>query len=221
MTPTAADLLGALDADGDPIAHPQKHYRGLGGVLGVRMGDLFRIAEQHAGMPLSHVSRLLDEPQYEPRMAAFCILDFQVRAPEMTDDDRRDRYDLYLTRHDAIDAWDMVDRAAPRVIGGYLSDRPRDVLVELAMASDPLRRRTAITAPLFYTRPRHPDGLLDLYRIAELLLEDPDPIVAKPVGIALKHAGGVDPDGVREFIARNGERMSASLLREARSKLTG
>lgn len=218
MTSSAADLLSALTAAADPIAHPQKHYRGPGGVLGVRMGDLFRIAEEHADMPLSQVSQLLDEPQYEPRMAAFCIVDFQVRAPRVTDDERRDRYDLYLARHDAIDAWDMVDRAAPRVIGGYLRDRPRDVLFDLAAASDPLRRRTAITAPLFYTRPRHPDGLLDLYRIAELLLDDPDPIVAKPVGIALKHAGGVDPDGVRAFIARNGERMSASLVREARAK---
>jgi hypothetical protein len=219
VTTTAAKLLSALRAESDPVAHPQTHYRGTGGVLGVRMGDLFRVAEQHAGMPLSHVYRLLDEREYEPRMAAFCILDFQVRARGVTDHERRDRYDLYLARHDAIDAWDMVDRAAPRVIGGYLRDRPRDVLFDLAAASDPLRRRTAVTAPLFYTRPPHPDGLFDLYRIAERLVDDSDPIVAKPVGIALKHAGGVDPDGVRAFIARNGERMSASLLREARAKL--
>ena len=219
MTSTAAELLTALHEAADPIAHPHPHFHGSGGVLGVRMGDLFRIAEQHAGMPLSHVYRLLDEPPYEPRMAAFCILDFQVRAPKVTDDERRDRYDLYLARHGAIDAWDMVDRAAPRVIGGYLRDRPRDVLFELAASPDPLRRRTAMTAPLFYTRPRHPEGLVDLFRLAELLLDDRDPLVSKPVGIALKHAGGVDPDGLRAFLSRNGERMSAAAVRAASSKL--
>jgi hypothetical protein len=40
---------------------------------------------------------------------------------------------------------------APRVVGGYLLDRPRDPLYELARSADPLRRRTAMTAPLAFT----------------------------------------------------------------------
>lgn len=105
--------------------------------------------------------------------------------------------------------------------GGWLRDRPRDVLFELASSSDPLRRRTAMTAPLYYTRPAHPGGLGDLYRLAALLLDDPDPLVSKPVGIALKHAGAVDPGGVRAFLAKHGDRVPRPIARAAREKLPG
>lgn len=216
---TAAALIAELRAVADPVAYPLKHYRGDGGVLGVRMGTLFEIAGRYAEMPLDEVEKLLDEKEYEPRLAAFCILDFAVRRRGVTAEERRARYDLYLARHDAIDAWDMVDRAAPRVVGGWLRDRPRDVLFDLAASSDPLRRRTAMTAPLAYTRPAHPAGLADLYRLAALLLEDADPLVSKPVGIALKHASAVDPDGVLGFLAEHGDRVPRPIARAAREKL--
>lgn len=215
---TAAALLADLRAAADPARHPQKHYRGEGGILGVRMGELFAITSRYTRMPLAGVERLLDEREYEPRLAAFCILDFAART-RLDDDERRTRHDVYLARHDAIDTWDMVDRAAPRVIGVYLADKPRDVLFDLAASPDPLRRRTAMTAPLAYTRqPGHP-GLADLYRLAGMLLADRDPLVAKPVGIALKHAGGVDPEGVRAFLATHGDAVPRPIRREASAKL--
>lgn len=219
MTSTADALVGELRAAADPLAYPNRHYRGGGGVLGVRMGTVFELAKRHSGMALSEVERLLDEREYEPRLAAFCVMDFQVRRPRVTDDERGERYRLYLDRHDAIDAWDMVDRAAPRVVGVYLRDRSREPLFTLAASEDPLRRRTAMTAPLVYTRPAHPEGLADLLRLAELLAADPDPLVSKPVGIALKHAGAVAPDEVRAFLDRMGDRVPAAVRREARAKL--
>ncbi len=216
---TAAAALADLHAAADPVAHPNRHYAGEGPVLGVRMGTVFDIAKSHAGMPLDEVGLLLDEQAYEPRLAAFCVLDFQVRRPGVTAAARAERYELYLRRHDRIDSWDMVDRAAPRVIGMFLRDRPRDPLFTLAAASDPLRRRTAMTAPLAYTRPPHADGIADLLRLAEILADDPDPVVSKPVGIALKHAGAVAPEAVRAFLARRGDRLPAPIRREARAKL--
>ncbi|MCO1337866.1 hypothetical protein BJH93_03020 [Kocuria polaris] len=221
MPTTAAALLAELHAAADPVAHPNRHYRGDGPVLGVRMGTLFDIAKEFTDLPLGQVDTLLDAPGYEPRLAAFCILDFAVRQRGVTDAERAARYDLYIARHDQIDAWDMVDRAAPRVVGEYLRDRPRTALFELASSDDPFRRRTAITAPLAYTRPAHLEGITDLLRIAEFLLGDTDPVVAKPVGTALKHAGGVAPDAVREFLDRLGARVPAPIRRAAREKLPG
>ena len=79
--------------------------------IGMRMRDLFAVARAASALSLAAVDALLDHPAYEPRMAAFCILDFQAQR-EIGDPDR---YALYLRRHDAITTWDMVDRAAPRV----------------------------------------------------------------------------------------------------------
>ena len=216
---TAAQLVAELHSVGDPTAHPNRHYHGTGEVLGVRMGQLFDIAKRATDLPLTEVEKLLDESAYEPRLAGFCVLDFSVRRRSVSGSDREARYRLYLDRHDRIDTWDMVDRAAPRVIGGYLRGRSRDPLFELAESPDALRRRTAMTAPLIYTRPADPDGIIDLLRIAEILIADPDPIVAKPVGIALKHAGGVAPEEVRAFLARLDDRVPAPIARAARQKL--
>jgi hypothetical protein len=219
MMSTAAELLRDLREAADPDAYPNRHYRGDAGLLGVRMGTVFEIAQRHSGMMLGEVERLLDVSEYEPRLAAFCVMDFQVRRRGVTDGEREQRYRLYLDRHDAIDSWDMVDRAAPRVVGGYLRDRSREPLFVLAASGDPLRRRTAMTAPLAYTRPADPAGIADLLRLAERLATDPDPVVSKPVGIALKHAGAVAPDEVRAFLDRVGDRLPAPVRREARAKL--
>lgn len=216
---TAADLIAVLRFAADPATYPNRHYHGAGEVLGVRMGALFDIAKRGTDLPLAEVEKLLDESAYEPRLAAFCVLDFAVRRRSVSERDCEIRYRLYLNRHDCIDSWDMVDRAAPRVIGGYLRNRSRDPLLELAESSDAYRRRTAMTAPLIYTRPVDPDGIVDLLRIAEVLIADPDPIVSKPVGIALRHAGGVAPDEVCAFLNRLGDRVPAPIARAARQKL--
>ncbi|AEG45208.1 DNA alkylation repair enzyme [Isoptericola variabilis J7] len=84
MELTAASLLADLRAVADPAAHPNRHYTGDGGVLGARMGTLFDVAKRYTAMPLDEVDRLLDEPEYEPRLAAFCVLDFFVRRPRVT-----------------------------------------------------------------------------------------------------------------------------------------
>ncbi|GGI45936.1 3-methyladenine DNA glycosylase AlkD [Agromyces flavus] len=217
MSATAADLLAELRAAARPEQYPQKHYRGGAAVLGVRMGKLFDITKRYAAMPVDELDRLLDEPEYEPRLAAFCVMDFAVRGAP--DDVRRDRYELYLRRHDAIDTWDMVDRAAPRVIGEYLLERPRDPLFELAASPDPLRRRTAMTAPLGFLRRGDAAARDDLLRLASLLMDDPDPVVAKPVGIALRHLGGVDPERLIAFLDAEAERMPRPTLRAAVDKL--
>jgi 3-methyladenine DNA glycosylase AlkD len=220
MPVSADDLIAELRAAARPAEHPQTHYHGDGGVLGVRMGELFDIAKRYADLPVAEIDRLLDEDPYEVRMAAFCVMDFAVRGGvRVADAVRRERYDLYLRRHDRIDAWDMVDRAAPRVIGEYLLARPRDPLFELAASSDPLRRRTAMTAPLAFVRGGDAEARADLFRLAGRLLDDPDPVVAKPVGIALRHVGAVDPDGLVAFLEANGERMPPPLRRAAVEKL--
>ncbi|MEI5585083.1 MULTISPECIES: DNA alkylation repair protein [unclassified Agromyces] len=218
MPATAADLIADLRAAARPDEHPQKHYHGDGPVLGVRMGELFDVAKRYADLPVDELERLLDEDPYELRLAAFCVMDFAVRG-RPDDDVRRERYGLYLRRHDRIDTWDMVDRAAPRVVGEHLLARPRDPLFELAASSDPLRRRTAMTAPLAFVRSGDEAARADLFRLAERLLGDPDPVVAKPVGIALRHVGAVDHGALVAFLEANGERMSPPLRRAAVEKL--
>jgi len=198
---TAARVVAALEAvrDPDELAKVRTRLAPDEPAIGMRMGDLFAVAAAHRDLDLAEVDRLLDNPAYEPRMAAFCILDFQVRK-RLDDDARRARYDLYLGRHDRITTWDMVDRAAPRVVGGHLRGRSLQPLHDLAVVGDPLRRRTAITAPLLFVKEGTDDEVAEGFTVAAVLAADPAPEVHKAVGTFLKHAGRRDPERLHRFL---------------------
>ncbi len=83
----------------------------------------------------------------------------------------------------------MVDRAAPRVIGATLTGGPYDLLHELAASPDAHRRRTAMTAPLWFVKNGDDTDVEAGIAIAAVLQDDPDPLVHKPVGIYLAYAG--------------------------------
>lgn len=97
-------------------------------VIGVRMKVVFDLAKEFTDMPLDQVEVLLESPIHEARVGAVSIMDKQARRKRTPESRRKELFELYLRRHDRIDYWDLVDRAAPWVVGGYLSDKPRDVL---------------------------------------------------------------------------------------------
>ena len=186
--------------------------------FGMRMGDLFAVAKAHADLPLDEVEALLEHPAYEPRMAAFCILDLQARR-RLDDGAREARYDLHLLPHDRITTLDSVDRSAPRVAGGYLAGRSLTPLLGLAASEAPLERRTAVTAPLYFVRSGSFADLAGGFDVAARLAGDAEPVVQNAVGIFLKHAGTVDEAGLRSFLDRHAAGMPRPGLRLATEKL--
>lgn len=220
MRMDADEIVTALRGRATPTELPKVRRRLAPDeeAFGLRMRDVFDIAAAHSALSLDEVHRLLDHPAYEPRMTALCILDFQVRR-RLDDDERRSRYDVYLDRHDRITTWDMADRAAPRVVGGYLLGRSTRPVRDLAASTDPLRRRTAVTAPLIFVRRGTEAELREALTIAATLSADPDPVVHKAVGILLKHAGPRAPEAVRAVLDRHAATMPRAALRLAVEKL--
>lgn len=218
--PTADALVDRLEELADPAGLPALRRR-LGPdepALGVRMKHLFDAASAHAAMPLEQVHRLLDHEAYEPRLAAFCVLDFRARG-RLDDTGRAELARVYLDRHDRITSWDMVDRAAPRVVGQWLAAHDLAPLGALAATDDPLRRRTAVTAPLWFARYGPDQRLAEGLQVASTVAADPDPVVHKAVGILLKHAAVRDADAVRAFLDRHAPSMARAAVRLATEKL--
>ena len=182
-------------------------------VIGVRMGTVFDIAKTNSGMPLAEVDRLLDSDAYEERMVAVSVLDFKARAK---DADRAALYELWMRRLDRIDTWDYIDRSAPRVVGWYLLDKPRDVLFELARSEDRWHRRAAITAAFWIIRAGDLD---DPIALCEILAADPEHLVQTNVGVALREIGRIDRGRLEEFLERRGADLSSQARRTARSAL--
>lgn len=184
--------------------------------LGVNPGRVFKVAKQFTDLTADELESLLESPIYEIRLAAVSVMDFQARAKRTSDAQREAIFDLYLLRHDRINSWDLVDRAAPYVVGGYLADRPRDVLDRLARSDNPWERRTAIVATYYFIRM---DEVEDTFRIAEALVHDDHRFVQMAVGSWVREAGKRDLDRLLRFLDDFADSMPRTMLRYATEKL--
>ncbi|TDD69305.1 DNA alkylation repair protein [Jiangella aurantiaca] len=180
--------------------------------IGVRMGTVFALAKEFIELPPPELERLLESDVHELRAGALSVMDKQARRKRTPADRRRELYELYLRRHDRIDNWDLVDLAAPYVVGGYLADKPRDVLYDLARSENRWKRRTAIAATAYFIRT---GDVGDTFAIAELLLDDPEDLVHKATGGWLRAAGDKDPDRLRAFLEQHAAAMPRVMLRYA------
>jgi 3-methyladenine DNA glycosylase AlkD len=180
--------------------------------IGARMGDVFALAKEFTDMPLEQVEVLLDSPVHEVRVGAVSIMDFQARNKRTSPERRKELFDLYIRRHDRINTWDLVDRSAPYVVGGYLFDQPRDILYELAGSDEMCERRTAIVATYYFIRQGE---TAETFTIAEALVDDDHDLIQKAVGGWVREAGKRDPDGLRDFLDRFAATMPRTTLRYA------
>jgi hypothetical protein len=185
-------------------------------VLGVRIGRIFPVAKQFVEMPIADVERLLESPYYEVRMGAVSIMDFQARSKRLTEKGLEALFDLYTRRHDRINNWDLVDRAAPHVVGRYLSNKPRQILYDLARSTNPWKRRTAIVSTWYFIRSGDLD---DTFGIAEVLVDDEHEYVQKAVGSWLREAGKRDQSRLMSFLETHADSMPRTVLRCAIERL--
>jgi DNA alkylation repair enzyme len=180
--------------------------------IGVRMGQIFALAKEFIEMAPSEIEKLLESPIHEVRAGAVSIMDWQARHKKTPDARRKELYDLYLRRHDRINNWDLVDRSAPYVVGGYLSDKPRDVLYKLARSKNMWERRTAIVSTYYFVRQ---GDVADTFRIAEMLLSDNEDLIHKATGGWLREAGKKDRKMLLRFLDKYAATMPRTALRYA------
>ena len=180
--------------------------------MGVRMGQVFALAKEFIDMPPSEVEELLESRIYEVRAGGLSIMDKQARRKKTPESRRKELYELYMKRHDRINNWDLVDVSAQFVVGGYLFDKPRDVLYRLARSKNMWKRRTAIVSTAYFIRQGDLD---DTFRIAEMLLTDRQDLIHKAVGGWLRAAGTVDRPRMLAFLDKHASSMPRVTLRYA------
>lgn len=182
----------------------------------VGMGEIFALAKTSKDMPLNEIEMLLTSPSDGDRTGAVSIMDFQARDKKTSQAQRKQLFDLYIAHHDHINNWSLVDRSAPYVVGGYLFDKPRDILYKLARSKDPNERRTAIVSTYYFIRQNDLD---DTFKIAEILVHDKDDLVQKAVGGWIREAGKRDEAKLLAFLDKYAATMPRTELRYAVEKL--
>ncbi|MBX0300389.1 DNA alkylation repair protein [Cryobacterium sp. 1639] len=216
--PTAARFQEDVEALATPEQRQKytRYFPGDVSFIGVRMGDVFALAGRSLAMPVGEIERLLESPTHEVRAGA-CSIMAKAATHRTADQGRREElYQLYLRRHDRIDAWDLVDLAAHQVVGGWLVDKPRDPLYALAASSFWPERRTAMVATAAFLRR---GDTTDTLALARLLAPDENVYVQKATGWMLRYLGDVDRNALTGFLDENAAHLPRLTVRAATEKL--
>jgi 3-methyladenine DNA glycosylase AlkD len=218
---TAQAFLARMEALGSPVEQDKlRRYLRVGEgadrtadvFLGVRMANVLGLAKEFVDLPPDELDKLLASPIHEARAGALSIMGKQATRKRTPERRRQELYELYLRRTDRINDWDLVDVSAHHVVGGYLLDKPRDVLYELARSPRWWERRIAMFATLAFVRRGDLD---DTFALAEILLHDEHDLVQKVVGGMLREAGKHDRARLLRFLDTHAAAAPRVLLRDA------
>ncbi|MFC8042385.1 DNA alkylation repair protein [Nocardia sp. NPDC057353] len=190
--------------------------------IGVRVPATRKVAKVFAALPLEQVEELLASPVHEERLAALFILNrrSELAARPRTGDEATQRaiVELYLAavRGGRVNNWDLVDASAEHILGRWLLDRPRDLLVELA-AGSLWERRTALLSTFAFIKAGDPSTTFDL---VELLLPDRRDLLQKASGWMLREVGKrVDRAVLTAFLDQHAAAMGRTALSYATEHL--
>lgn len=181
--------------------------------LGIAAPDLRKLAREYRDTTIPDLQGLLRSAMHEERSLSLLILTHQFTKG---DSKTRERiYRLYFKNSRFIDNWDLVDLSASVIIGGFLVDKDREVLDELALSASLWERRMAIIATGHFIRR---NDFSDTLRIARRLLADREDLIHKAVGWMLREIGNRDIAAEEAFLRKHYRIMPRTMLRYAIEK---
>ena len=184
--------------------------------IGLRVPQTRQICRDFFELSIDQIEIMLGSPIHEHRLAGLIIMSNQAKSKKFPTSHKELLYELYLRRTDRINNWDLVDTSCRYVVGGYLMDKPRDILYQLAESNDLWERRIAIVSTWEFIR--HGD-LDDTFRLSKVLKNDKQDLIHKASGWMLREAGKKDIDRLVEFLDENATTMPRTMLRYSIEKL--
>lgn len=214
----ARDVLDELRAQAKSF-RPQGNRLGLPAARIRQVGkELNRSAREREGADVIRLAlELVDSGVWEARQIAYELLASHapafaaLRGPTVT----------RLGR--GIDRWEAVDGFGIYVAGpAWQKGRIRDGDVARWAASDDRWWRRAALVATVPLNQKSRGGKGDAKRtlaVCDLLISDRDDMVVKAMSWALRELAKREPDAVRAYVAKQGDRLAARARREVRNKL--
>lgn len=170
-------------------------------------------AKKYAALSYTGISKLLASPIHEKRLIGLLILvhNFEKGGEE----EKKKVYEFYMKSLKHVNNWDLVDLTAGKIVGGYLFDKERSVLYDLANSKDLWEKRVAIIATFYFIAKGEFDDTLN---ISEMLLHDAHDLIHKAVGWMLREVGKKDGKIERIFLDKYAATMPRTMLRYAIEK---
>lgn len=184
--------------------------------LGVTVPLTRIVAKKHLAMPLNEIIELLQSEWHEVRLCALLMMCEQFKKGDSAT--RKDIFNYYIENTERINNWDLVDLSAPTIVGGYLMDKPRDLLYRMAESELLWDNRIAIVATLAFIKHKDSD---DTYRLALKMMNHKHDLMHKAIGWMLRESGKRDDDRrLFNFVDEYRKRMPRTMLRYAIEKFT-
>lgn len=179
--------------------------------LGVIVPESRKIAKKYASLKLEDVTTLLHSKIHEERLTALLILVDKFQFGEGQDK----IYNFYLKNTKYINSWDLVDLSADKIVGAYLSDKPKSILYKLAKSRNFWERRIAIISTFNFIKNNE---FSETIKISEILLNDEHDLIQKAVGWMLREVGKRDLMAEEKFLKEYCKKMPRTMLRYAIEK---
>ncbi len=178
--------------------------------LGISVPVSRQLAKRYRELPVRDAVSLLRSPAHEKRLVALFL--FIHRFQKGTPEDQKQIFDLYITHISQVNNWDLVDASAEHIIGAFLEDKPKALLLELAESDSVWKRRIAMVATFRHIKKSQFEWPL---RLAEKLLKDPHDLIRKAVGWMLREIGKRDRAVLERFLKTYASVMPRTMLRYA------
>ena len=174
--------------------------------IGVKVPAVRGVVKRFRGLPLDEIDALLDDAEHEHRLAGVLLL---VAAYPGSPSEVVDRY-LAAVHRGRVNNWDLVDASSEFILGPWLLERDRRMLVELAASDSLWERRVAVLATFEFIK--HGDASTTL-ELAEQLLDDREDLIQKAVGWMLREVGKrVSREALTGFLDAHAAAMPRTML---------
>lgn len=182
--------------------------------IGVSNPNLRKIAKNFIYLDTENLELLLKSNINEERFLALIILTKQYQQHKK-EEEKRKLYEFYIKNLQYVNNWNLVDASAHLIIGAYLWDKDRSLLIKLAKSKILWHRRIAVVSTLYFIRK---NNLSSTFEIASILLQDREDLIHKAVGWMLREAGKRNQEELITFLDQHLNLMPRTMLRYAIEK---
>ncbi len=180
--------------------------------LGLTVPQSRSIAVKYKDLAYLEISALLKSKNHEERFIALVILINNYKYGN--EKDRKKNYNFYLKHLRYINNWDLVDLSAHSILGAWLMDKDRKMLLKLATSQNLWSRRIAVVATYHFIKYQKSSAWT--FKIAEMLLNDKHDLIHKAIGWMLREIGkNISHEEEEIFLKKHYKNMPRTMLRYA------
>ena len=170
------------------------------------------LAVKYKDLSFPEITLLLKSKIHEQRLIALLILVHNFQKNPL---DQKKIYEFYLKNTKYINNWDLVDLSSHEIVGGYLIDKPKEILLSLAKSKNLWEKRIAIISTFNFIREKEFETSL---KIAKILITDKHDLIQKAVGWMLREIGNRDLETEEKFLKVYYKDLGRTALRYAIEK---